>query len=214
VTSALGRTEQEVTARFEARDREQSPDGPAADRYAEHWVGIVDFATRRAIGCPRRTAASFLDGMRGRSRELAADEGPFVFFFEGPSSCAALPWRGWTELHPDWPVSLPRQPRGLTLLDLVDSRWIIEQQFGGDEEIRGEMTQHFRLRLRFEKSAWPKPRRTVSAAGGRSLLDRLGIAVLPDPSPHPESVADRSARQRRVLTRFRSSFEPARPCDC
>jgi hypothetical protein len=190
VTSAVRRTEGAMTARFEASDREHTPNGPGADRYAEHWVGIVDFATRRAICAPQRVAAGPLDGMLGRSKQLAPEDNPFVFFFEGPSMCGALPWRGWTDLHPNWPVSLPRKPRGLTLLDLLNPSWIIEQQSGGEEGVRGVPTRHLSLRLRLDKATWPKPPRPASAAGGRSLLDRLGAAVVRDPRPHGETLAE------------------------
>jgi hypothetical protein len=164
-------------------------------------VGIVDFATRRAIA---RGHASDTGGL---GRPIPSSFAVYMFC-EGPAMCGALPG-GWTELFPPWPASLPRKPLELRFLDLLRADSLVQEQALGEEEVRGVPTSRFGLTLKFDRTDWPKPDRGASAARDNSLLSRLSVKTLPDPRPHGVVLAEVWIDEEGRLRRFSWTETPS-----
>ncbi len=166
------------TARFWSVKRRGRPTGPPLRVMNNATEGIVDFAARRAI-----TRSVHRDG--GIARRLAkrwiADI-PIYILFDGPSMSGCLLGR-WQEPYPKWPSGLPRKPLGLTLLDLIRTESVIDAVEKRHEEVRGELTINYALKLNVDRIAWPQADRSPAAAMDDSRLARLAIKTVPDPRP-------------------------------
>jgi hypothetical protein len=199
--SALATTVADKTARFWSSSRRGRPTGPAPRLGNHPFEGIIDFGSRRAL-------ARTMNRSGGIGRWLPKRWTPDVtvyFLFDGPMMSASLLGR-WQAPHPTRPKDLPRQPAGLTFLDLMRHEALVDAVEKDPQDLRGEPTTHYALRLDVDRLTWPKPDRSALAAGENSRLGRLAIKTLPDPRPKGILPAEVWLDQHGRLVRF--SYQP------
>ena len=129
--------------------------------------GIADFASQRAI------TRSVDTGGGGLVRRLAGAEDvdvpPVYMLYDGTSVCACLLGR-WRDPEPRPRFDPLRAPAGLRFLDLMRPESIVEAIEDGEEEVRGQASTRYRLKLDVDRIHWPEPTPTLLArTAARSL---------------------------------------------
>lgn len=154
VESALARTEAERTARFRSANLRGGPRGRLVrfGGLASVTEGIVDFEHRRAIFrlTPRRGGL-----VRQALRQWTPDQ-PLSMLSDGPSLSLWL-LGNWKEPQPRLSSQLPRQPLGLTLLDLLRPESIVDVTEIVSERPAPQPTTHYALKLDVDRLDWPEP---------------------------------------------------------
>jgi hypothetical protein len=148
---------------------------------------------------------------RGISRLLPKRWTPDVtiyLLFDGPMMSASLLGR-WQAPDPQRSKALPRQPTDLTFLDLMRHEALVDAVEKDPQDVRGEATTRYTLRLDVDRLTWPKPDRNALATGENSRLRRLAIKTLPDPRPKGILPTEVWLDQRGRLVRF--SYRPIAP---
>jgi hypothetical protein len=195
--SALERTVAENTARFRSINRRGGPTGPVPRTRHLATEGIVDFHSRRAITRTVRRNS----GVIRRLAKRWTEDVTIYLLFDGPklSGCVLGHWQ---EPSPKWPADLPRQPIGLTFLDLMRHESLVDAIEQNHQNVRGEHTTHYALKLDVNRLTWPEPDRSAAAAIDDSRLARLAIKTLPDPRPKGILPAEIWLDERGRLVRF------------
>lgn len=192
----LGATESGGTARYAYLNRQGEPLGPVARVDGGPFEGIVDFHARRAI----QRSVLQVGGLASRLTKRWMGTQPFYALYDGPSMSACLAGR-WQEPYPRWPSSLPRQPDGLTFLDLVRPEAVVSVSESGTGTVREAKTTHYRLELDVDQIQWPEIDRSADAAKDQALASRIAVRTLPDVRPtgrlHAEAWLDDAGRLRR-----------------
>ena len=160
-------------------------------------AGIVDFTTRRAITRTVRRNRGLIHRLAKRWTEDVT----IYLLFDGPklSGCVLDHWQ---EPSPKWPAGLPRHPIGLTFLDLMRHESLVDAVEQDHQDVRGEHTTHYALKLDVDRLTWPEPDRSAAAAFDNSRLARLAIKTLPDPTPKGILPAEIWLDERGRLVRF------------
>jgi hypothetical protein len=126
---------------------------------------------------------------------------PVYLLFDGPSMSGCLLGH-WQQPEPKWPSELPRKPIGLTFLDLMRPESLIDAVEKDHQEVRGEQTTRYALKLDVDRLTWPKPDRSAAAAADDSRLARVAIKTVPDPRPNGVLPAEVWVDGRGRLVRF------------
>lgn len=164
VESAPARTLAERTSRFWSVNRRGGPSGPLPRLMRGVVEGIVDFTTGRAI-----TRSINTGGGGVLRRAAAADDGnvaPVYMLFDGTLMTGCVLGR-WRDPYPSGAAGTHRGPAGLRFLDLMRPESIIEAIEAGEEEVRGQQTTRYRLKLDVDRIHWPQPDRGAPTPFGR-----------------------------------------------
>jgi hypothetical protein len=162
--------------------------------------GIVDFVSGRAI------TSSVDTGRGGLVRRLSGrdtrEPPPIYMLFDGTSISACL-LRQWRDPRPSGAAGSYRGPAELRFLDLMRPKSIVEATDEGEEEVRGQTTTRYRLKLDADRIEWSEPDRNAHSPLSSSVVGRLLSRALSGPTPagilSAEVWVDRAGR----LVRYR-----------
>ena len=142
--------------------------------------GVVDFVTGRAITKSVDTSGG------GPVRRLSGgehrDTPPIYMLFDGTSVSACLLGQ-WRDPRPSGRAASYRGPRELRFLDLMRPESIVEAAAEGEEEVRGQTTTRYRLRLDADRIQWPQLDSNAHRPPAGSMIRRLLSKALPNPTP-------------------------------
>jgi hypothetical protein len=203
VESALATTVAEKTARFWSVNRQGDATGPPLRVMSDATEGIVDFASRRAITRSVGRSGGLIGRLSKRARPMP--EMTFYILYDGTSMSACLMGR-WQEPRPGWPSELPRNPAGLSFLDLMRAESLVDVVMVGREQVRGEPATRYTLQLDVDRVQWPDLDRRSAAAKHDSRIERILVNVAPDPTPKGILPAEVWVDESGRLVRF--SYRP------
>jgi hypothetical protein len=142
--------------------------------------GIVDFASRRAITRSVERSGGLIGRLSKRARPTP--DMTIYMLSDGSSMSACLMGR-WQEPLSGWRPKLPRNPAGLSFLDLICAESVVDVAEAGRDQVRGEPTTRYTLKLDVDRVQWPEPNRSSEATKPDSRIQQILINLAPDSTP-------------------------------